>query len=717
MDEQAKLGIDGVRGGTGLPEKLWRRRILFLGVFLAIFGSAAAALVVLPVRFVAVGSVIVAEREPGIENASPGWAEKIGDPADLESQLLVIRSPRVLRLAMAASGVLDAVLRECRDKQTGISGWLRRKLAFSCDELKPNSEALLDYVENGYAVGAAGRSRVINISYQSPRPEIAQTMANALTNAFLEDQRSNLSSGRHVAADWLWQELRQLDREIRDDDAKIEAFRGGKGLTRGTYAPITSERLTAISQQLSAAEAARDNAAARLQEIKADQAAKTNTAPAVLASRAVADLKQQITTATAELGNASATLGPSHPNLHALQLQLARLQQRLSREIDSIATSAKNTYTAANALVASLRKQMDAAKAEVASATADETSIENMVRDADNKRRQYSELYKKASDLETEQRVLLGSARLVSLAELPTKPFFPKPLPFAAAGFFIALLGSVVAVILRERWDRSVRTAEDLAMVPGVSAIVELPEPGIGRINALRQLFSFRSPVLLLQAALKRGKSDPNVQDMLRKLYAEIMLEDGSRTCRRMLVTSPGPQEGTTFTTLALAQFVAAAGRRVLVIECDMRSPSFRIHPGREANCRADGCSARHEFGPQRRHDDGEPQLRPHRRRRGGAGLHRVAHESSYVGTLALESGLRSGPARLPGVQCLDGRPRHCEEGRGRALLPAMGAFERRRCRGRRGETACFRRQGRGHGHDDGKEWRSIPPSRDAERA
>jgi polysaccharide biosynthesis transport protein len=132
MDEQAKLGIVGVRGGAGLPEKLWRRRILFLWVFLAIFGSAVAAVVVLPVRFVAIGSVIVAEREPGIENASPGWAEKIGDPADLESQLLVIRSPRVLRLAMAASGVRDAVLRECRDKQTGISGWLRSKLAF-CD--------------------------------------------------------------------------------------------------------------------------------------------------------------------------------------------------------------------------------------------------------------------------------------------------------------------------------------------------------------------------------------------------------------------------------------------------------------------------------------------------------------------------------------------------------------------------------------------------------
>jgi polysaccharide biosynthesis transport protein len=346
------MGAIGVRHGVGLPEKIWRRRIMFLVVFSSLFGAIIAALAVLPVRFLAVGSVIVAEREPGMENASGGWAEKIGDPADLESQLLVIRSPRMLRLAMAVPGVLDAVLQECRYKQAGfVSTLLPRKLALPCDELTPGSEMLLDYVQNAYAVGAAGRSRVINISYQSPRPEIAQGMANALINTFLGDQRSNMSTGRHVAADWLWQELRQLDREIRDEDAKIEAFRSEKGLTRGSSAPITSERLTSISQQLAAAEAARANAAARLQEIKADQAGRTSNVTAALASRAISDLKQQITTATAELGNASATLGPNHPTLRALQLQLV-----------------------------------------VASATADETSIENRVREVENKRRLKGEL-------------------------------------------------------------------------------------------------------------------------------------------------------------------------------------------------------------------------------------------------------------------------------------------------------------------------------------
>jgi polysaccharide biosynthesis transport protein len=577
MDTNAKAEIRGAGRGVGLAEKVWRRRTLFAWVFCAIFGATIIALAVLPVRFLSVGSVIVAEQEPGIEsNSSPGWAEKIGDPADLESQLLVIRSPRVLRLAMAIPGALDAVLRECRYKQTSAPiEWVFGRLAASCDKLKPDSEALLDYVQTGYSVGAVGRSRVINISYLSPRPEIAQTLANALINAFLNDQRANMSTGRSVAADWLWQELRQLDRQIRDEDAKIQAFRSEKGLTRGTYAPITSERLTNIGQQLAAAETARANAAARLQEIKDDQTGGTSNAPAALANRAIADLKLQIATTTAELGNVSTTLGPNHPTLRALQHQLTLLQQRVSREVDSIAKSAKNTFTAANVLVVSLRRQMEAAKAEVASATTDEASIENMVRDVEIKRRQYSDLYKRASELETERRVLLGSTRLVSLAELPTKPFFPKPLPFVAAGLVLALLGSVAAVMLRERNDRSVRAAADLSVVPGISTIVGLPELGGGGLEALRRLITSRSAQPALRTALKRGRSDPKLQDVLRKLYAGIMLEEGGRLSRRILITSPAPNGGKTLTTLAFAQFVASTGRRVLAIECEMRRPTF----------------------------------------------------------------------------------------------------------------------------------------------
>jgi succinoglycan biosynthesis transport protein ExoP len=75
-----------------------------------------------------------------------------------------VRSPRVMRLALKSPGVYDAVLRDCRNRwNSPLLGWLGEKIApLSCDKLKPDSEALLEYVQGGYSAGAVGRSRVIN---------------------------------------------------------------------------------------------------------------------------------------------------------------------------------------------------------------------------------------------------------------------------------------------------------------------------------------------------------------------------------------------------------------------------------------------------------------------------------------------------------------------------------------------------------------------------
>src|SRR5438128_284461 len=66
---------------NGLLVSMWRRRLLFLGAFVGVFALVVLAYVLLPVTYLATGSVIVAEQEPGIANASAAWAQKIGDPA------------------------------------------------------------------------------------------------------------------------------------------------------------------------------------------------------------------------------------------------------------------------------------------------------------------------------------------------------------------------------------------------------------------------------------------------------------------------------------------------------------------------------------------------------------------------------------------------------------------------------------------------------------
>lgn len=583
--------------------RIWRRRRLFAAVFLGAIAVAVLALIVLPVRYLATASVIVAEQEPGVANMSPAWAQKVGDPADLESQLLVIRSSRLMRLVMNAPGVLAAVTQECeRGRLLGAGD--------SCQKLKSDSTAFIEYVDAHLSVASAGRSRVINISYQSPIPEVAQTLANALTTAFLDDQRTEGANSREVATSWLWQELRQLDDQLRQADEKIQKFRRAKGLMRGANAPITSERLTSIGQQLSQAEAARAEAAARLQEIESQQARGLTDAPSVLSSRTIADLKQQLTTVSAQLASATSALGPKHPSILALTREQSLVQQRLADEMQNIAASARKAYDANDGLVTSLKKQMETVKAEAGSATLDEASIESMVRDTEIKRQQYAELYKKASELETERRVLQGSTRLVSLAELPNKPFFPKKLPFLAAGGTLGLILAIAAALFADRLgprpaqqaaepvaaEATVRDATPAGPAQSVRAGVDPAKPSVERpsllsmmagVPILAHLPRLREPHqasivgAILQSHLKLSvvdvlrlaASDTGFQAALHDLKRGLRIGAGS--AQRIVLTSPGPGAGKTATTLALAEHLAAFGCRVLAVECDVLDPSF----------------------------------------------------------------------------------------------------------------------------------------------
>jgi polysaccharide biosynthesis transport protein len=606
-------------------QTIWRHRSLFGAVFCGVLVLTAILLVVLPVRYLAIGSVIVAEQEPGgTPNVSSSvWAQKIGDPADVESQLLVIRSPRLMRLAMAAPGVIDAAVAECH------AGFGSGK---SCDEMKTDAGAFVDYVSTRYSIGAVGRSRVINISYTSSMPDVAQRMANALTNAFLADQRIAGSDSREIAASYLWKEVRQLDAEVREADGKIQAFRRTKGLMRGSIAPISSERLTSISQQLSTAEAARADALARLQEIKASAARGTFDAPAVLSNRSIADLKQQLTVVAAQYASQANVLGPRHPSLRALEQEQSAIKDRITAEVANISSSAQKAFDANDTLVTSLKKQMETVKSEVGSATADEASIESMVRGTEIKRQQYADLYKRASELETERRVLIGSTRLVSLAELPAKPFFPKKIPFLAAGATIGLLLALTAAFFGDRFnfrrvpqrnqavrrdvpedvvaaDAAPADVQPVAVAPPIVADVSDAKPVpitpsvpagsttdlsvvtgapiLARLPSIRQDASSSTigailaghSVQPLSKSLSQAQQDRAFQDGLRQLSTALW-GSGNDKRRSILVASPATAEGKTFLTLALAQHLATAGRSVLVVECDLGSPKFEAALG-----------------------------------------------------------------------------------------------------------------------------------------
>ena len=165
----------------------------------------------------------------------------------------------------------------------------------------------------------------------------------------------------------------------------------------------------------------------------------------------------------------------------------------------------------------------------------------------------------------------------------------------------------------------------------------------------------------------------------------EIMLEDSAADLLQDWSKHlAGPQEGTTFTTL-YTRSIRRGGWPLRIrrssATCVPRVSNRILAVKRTAGLADVLRGTIAAATPSRRR---RAQLRRHRGRRGGADFTESLDERQYrllLWSQAYDLVLLDCPA----CKRLHGCPRHCEEGRGRALLHAMGAFDRRRCRCRRG--------------------------------
>ena len=554
-----------------LLAQLWQKRIVVGVTFFLVLLLVLGLLSVVPVTYVATGSVIVADREPlmGSANTSSAWMQKVGDPADMESNILLIRSPRLMRALLAQPGMEDAVLADCEAAAHQVIARLR---PIDCNRLTGDTEAQLLWIEDRFVVSAVGRSRVISIGYKSPVPEAAQAFVNGLIKAFLDDERGKMLRSRDEALEWVRSRLAQVDSELRHEETAIEVFRSSHGLVQGVSGPLTAERLTQAAQQLSEAKAAEADAVLRMQEAQGGAGSRQ-----ALESRPISDLKQQLATSRAQLASAAQRLGPKNPDLIALRRQEGELASQLSTEIGRIGDAARRNLDAARTRVATAQRELTLRTEAATQAAAAETQIGAMVRELEIKRGSFVDLSQRLSQLETERRILEPTTQLVNLAELPTRPAFPQKLPFLIGGLTLASVLATMAGLMSYKPPRSgaLTLSQSYTRVPILANIPELRLRRAGKKEVLARKREFP-----IASALALLDTHAPLLESIRVLYARLTLAGFGTRRRTLMIASELEGEGKTFVTLSLARLARASGRRVLVIEAGLRAPSIEENLG-----------------------------------------------------------------------------------------------------------------------------------------
>jgi capsular exopolysaccharide synthesis family protein len=557
---------------SSLVSRLRRRKAWLITTTLATATVVAGVYYITPKTYRAVGSVAIttSSGDSIISPQNPQAVEKLGDAADMESQLLMLRSPTLLhKILTDKPEIVTALMRECQLSHHTLKAELMSHIRTTkpCEDGLADQDAQVEALSNAYDIAAAGRSRVITVSYTSQDPTIAKLMVNTLIEAYVEQGTAEKLRTRSQAAQWIQSELVRLQGELRDGEAKIEAYRREHGLIKGSTGSIQSESLSSISQQLAIAQAQRSQALAALEQV--NKGTGVSTMRDVTASATITGLRTQQAAAQARLATLSSQYGPNNPQVMAARKEVGDIGAAIGGEIGRVRSGLQQAYSAADQQVKELESQMTRLKGEVGTASDAESAMATMQRDVEVRRSLYVDMSTKAAALETERRLVSGDVKIVSRADKPSLPWFPKLMPFVAGGGILAIIMGVGAAVLRDKADKTVRATVKLEYATGYPVLGHIP--AAGKFKASKLSFSRKSRALITTHPQLDKPSA--LQESIRSLYAQVLLMNAD--IRSVMIASSNSGEGKTFLSLALAQFAAQAGKKVLAIEADMRRPTF----------------------------------------------------------------------------------------------------------------------------------------------
>jgi succinoglycan biosynthesis transport protein ExoP len=425
--------------------------------------------------------------------------------------------------------------------------------------LNASRDATLLAVQQAFDAHTVKASRVMEVSFTAEDPQVAATAVNNAMDIYIKDQYASKHRAVDKATEWLDKRATELRQEVHDGEDRIAAYRASRGLAQGMHAGMDAEEISNLAEDLVHARTALGDAQAKLDAARgrAGAAAQAAIAPSVVQLRAQQDY------VSAQIQAQQGRLGPNHPQLVSLERQFADAQRAVTAETARVVGATEAELRAARERVATLEQDLrNGEKAADRSATA-QVTLNAMQRDVDASRQQLQAVLDSIQQTGQQAAIESSEAHEISLALPPTTASFPRKIPLMAAAAAFGVMAGLLLVYLLELTDTTLRSGEAVRAAFGMPCFALLPQMSrrqLGHLSvdeyvARKPISPFAEQVRTLRAGLWMGMERPRV----------------------VAVTAARAGEGKTTVALALARSAALSGEHVLVMECDLRRPTFAL--------------------------------------------------------------------------------------------------------------------------------------------
>jgi succinoglycan biosynthesis transport protein ExoP len=533
----------------------------------------------------AVTRIMISQRPTNPLNFKDDTSQGPGNSQeDIDTEVRILQSDTMAQLVINRLN-LDTRPEFAGRAQTPSSGGIT--VTESADQERARQEQLIHRFLGGLKVQQVPSTSLIDIKYSNPNAGLAAEIANAITATFIEQNIQARYDSTMQAANWLSKQLADLQIKVESSQAKLVQYQKDHGIVGADDKQnLTIDKLDELNKELTQAEAD------RIQKESLSQIATTSnpeSLSAVLQDPILTGLRQQQTQLQAQYALLSTEFGPGYPKVLEIKNQLDQVDRSFKEQIQNSVNRIQNDFqTALN------REQMLQNALSQQTGVADqlnENAIEYKVlkQEAESNRQLYDGLLQKLKEASLSAGLESSNIRVVDKARVPlhpARPNIPMNLEFAV---LIGLVGGVAIAFSLEALDTTVRTPDQAENVSGLPTLGVIPLQSVfeGAVTSIAKAHLLKK--------LPRGSGSPRplisyfepqseVAEAYRALRTSILLSSVSQPPRSILVTSSVPQDGKTMTCVNVAIVLAQQGKRILLVDADMRRPSIHKAFGLRGN-------------------------------------------------------------------------------------------------------------------------------------
>lgn len=419
----------------------------------------------------------------------------------------------------------------------------------------------VELVLDNLTVDPVKNSRLVRVHYESTDPQVASMVLNNFIENFINMNLERRFDASSYAKGFLEERLARVKIRLEDSEQKLVAFaRKNQIINIDEKENIQTQSLRETNIALARAEQDRIEVEAVYREM---QATKGDRLVEILDSKVIQNLKDTQANLQAEYQEKLRVFKPAYPAMLQLAGQIEEVDAKIALEVQNIRDAISSKYNAAVEKERLVKEKLSSIKEGVLGIQDRSIQYNILKREVDTNRELYEGLLQRMKEVGVAGGISTNNISIVDPAVIPQKKHKPRLLINILLALIVGVLGGVGLAFLVEHLDDTIKSPEDF------ERRVRLPVVGV--IPFFQVADKHKENIALL------AHYDPSsmVSEAYRSLRTSLSFSTTEGAPVAMLVTSPSPGEGKSTTALSTAITFTQMGKRVLLIDTDLRNPSL----------------------------------------------------------------------------------------------------------------------------------------------